>query len=232
MTERIGWGRPPRDPYDIIDYRERVTETGVDRIPVTVIDRVVETLQANAFIHDAAARSGLATETLRQWRRKGVEAQAALLSGKKKRSDLDTHTRRCVELASKMERAEADARVLLLGAITTMARGGLEQSRTVEKVDATTGDVLERTEERRKLLPDPRSITWLLSHRYPADFAPRIEVTGPDGGPVQVESARDRLMSAIEGVRGRKTIDVESRPRPGNGESGNGGQLPAGNPPG
>lgn len=232
MAERIGFGRPPRDPYDIIDYREVVRTSGVDRIPVRVIDRVVETLQANAFLHDAAARSGIAVETLRQWRRKGVEASTLILAGKKRRSDFDTHTKRCIELAAAMERAEADARLLLLGALTQMARGGLEQTRVVEKVDAESGNVLERTEEVRKLLPDPRSITWLLSHRYPGDFAPRIEITGPEGGPVQVESARDRLLTAIEGVRGRKIIEVTPRPL-GNGEShGNGGSLPPPDSPG
>src|SRR5262245_30573678 len=223
MAERLRPGYPARDPYDIIDYREVITAAGVDRIPVRVIDRVVETIQVNAFIHDAASRAGIATETLRQWRRRGVEASADLLEGRKRRSDLDTLTKRCVELAARMEKAEAEARVLLLGAITQLARGGMEQTRTVEKVDASTGDVLERVEERRKLLPDTRAITWLLANRYPADFVQRVEITGPEGGPVQVESARDRLMTAIEGVRERRPIDVASRPKLGNGETGNGG---------
>jgi hypothetical protein len=214
MAERIG--RPPRDPYDIIAYQVNPTEDGVDRIPVRVIDAIEQTLLSNGFMHDAAARAGLSTETLRKWRRKGVEAAGKLLAGKVRRSELDLHTRHCVELADRMDRAEAEARMALFSRVTALAQGGLQTTRIVERINASTGDVIERRVEVSEMLPDVRALTWLLSRRYPHDFPTRIEVTGPDGGPVQVTPARDRLMSAIEAVRERTNVqpvlDVESRP--------------------
>jgi hypothetical protein len=214
MAERIG--RPPRDPYDVIAYEELIREDGVDRIPVRVIDAIESTLRANGFMHDAAARAGLSTETLRQWRRKGVEAAGQLLAGKVRRSDLDVHTRRCVELADRMDRAEADARVALLGQVTALAQGGLTVSKIIERVNVSTDEILERRVEIATTLPDIRALTWLLSRRYPHDFPTRIEVTGPEGGPVQIQPVRDRLLAAVDAVRQRRNgddaIDVEHRP--------------------
>jgi hypothetical protein len=188
-----------------VDYRAVPQDDGtIVREPVTVIDRVEEALRQNGFIHDAAGRSGLAVETLRQWRAKGVRANADILAGRRRRADLDTHERRCAELATRMERAEADARLSLLAVTSALARGGLEVVHTTEKQNAG-GDVLEKVVRTSRSLPDSHAATWLLAHRYPADFAGRVEVTGPDRGPIEVAvSPVDQLLNAINAVRERR----------------------------
>ena len=203
-------GRIPRDPYEIIDYDEIIDDSGVEKRPVRLIDRVEDTLRANGFLHDAASRVGMDRDTLRRWREKGVKAKVDLLAGRKRRSDLDRHTKRCIELAERMERAEAEARLSLISTVTRLAEGGLMASRVVEKRDHK-GNITERVVETKEMLPDSRALTWLLSRRYPADFAGRVEITGEGGGPVEVEvSVRDRLIAAVAHVRERSVIDVPS----------------------
>jgi hypothetical protein len=211
-------GRAPKNPFEVIDYRVIETEAGPHREPVTAMDRIEETLRSNGFIHDAAARAGLATETLRTWRAKGVRAQAAVLNGRRRTRDLTVHEQRCVELARRMERAEADAKLALTALLTRASQGGLQQVRIIEQVDPDTGVVLSRRQETITLPRDIKAAMWLLSHRYPVDFAGRVVVTGPEGGPLQLDvSPKEQLAEAVS--RARERLDGEVGASSGNGEA-------------
>lgn len=84
-----------------------------------------------------------------------------------------------------------------------IAAGGLVIGKVIEEVDPTDLDehgkpkVLKRRMESSKALPSAESLRWELE-RLAKDvdgqriFAPRVEVTGADGGPVEVESREDR----------------------------------------
>jgi hypothetical protein len=119
------------------------------------------------------------------------------------------------------ERAEAEPRLTLLTVTSALARGGLEVVHTTEK-QTPQGQTLERVERRSRTLPDAHAATWLLSHRYPADFAGRVEVTGPNGGPLEVEvSPADQLLGAVAQVRERRAAAAEN--------GSNGARAPIGN---
>lgn len=206
MAERIGPGRPPRDPYDVIDYVTKVDDDGVERIPVRMLDRVVETLANNGFLHDAAARAGVSKETLRQWIRKGSEAKADLIAGRLRLSQLDIQTRRCIELADAVEYASATARTQMLQTMTAMAQGGLSRSKITERYDAE-GKVTERAETVETTLPDPRALAWILTHRYRDEFTAPAEHAGAGGAlTIDMQSPRDRLLSHIADVRSRRAL--------------------------
>ena len=207
-----------KDPYDIVDYRD---EDDGSKTPVRVVDRIVEAIGSNGFLHDAAARAGISVETLRRWRRKGVEAQIEILNGRARLSEYDTLTRRCIVLATEMERAESESRLALLTAATKLASGGLVERKTKQTINPKTETVTELVEEEKTLLPNAQMLQWLLLRRWPEEFAPqRVEVSGPDGGPVQVEvTARDKLILAVQGVRDRShALDVASTEVSSNGD--------------
>jgi hypothetical protein len=209
-------GRPPKNPFEVIDHELIDTPDGPVRQPVTAMDRIEQTLRANGFIHDAAARAGIATETLRAWRTKGVRANADLENGRRGRSDLSDHEARCVELARRMERAEADAKVALTALLTGAAQRGLQQVRIIETVNPDTGEVIARRRETITLPRDVKSAMWMLSHRY-KEFRGHIEVSGPGGGPLQVDVApKEALAEAVERAAERLGLPA------GNGRSGNG----------
>ena len=52
--------------------------------------------------------------------------------------------------------------------------------------------------------PDGHMVGWLLSHRWPSDFGrTKLEVTGQDGGPVQVDvtPAIDKITQHLADIR-------------------------------
>lgn len=84
-----------------------------------------------------------------------------------------------------------------------VASGGLVLGKIIEKVDPTRLDesgrplVLERRVEQARTLPDAAALRWELERLALGEdgeriFAPRLEVTGADGGPIEVESQDER----------------------------------------
>jgi len=155
---------------------------------VTIADRIEETLRQGGFLHDAAARAGMTVETLRTVRRKGVQLRAKVLADPEAWRAMSGAERSYAEMAERMERAEADARTALLALSQSLARGGRTRTETTRRVDRN-GRTLEVTEKVFTAEPDGRMIQWLLSHRWPEDFGrTRIEVSGPGGGAVEVDT--------------------------------------------
>jgi transposase-like protein len=229
---RAGAGRPPTNLRRVIATREAPDGSVVE---VTIIDRVEETLRQGAMVKDAAARVGVAVETLRRWQATGVRVRAALgerdADGNPKHdtADLSAHERNCVELANRMDAAEADTRTALLALTQQLARGGRQRVETIVKVNAA-GQELERVTKTSTTEPDIRAIQWMLSHRWRDDFGSRVEVTGADGGPVLVdaEPIADRLRADLAEVRAnraassRDVIEEQLAAAKGNGHSVNG----------
>jgi hypothetical protein len=200
---RPGAGGIPRDLSEPIDFRPvRQGDGSVVQQPLNVFDLVEEAIRAGGFLHDAAARVGITVETLREWRKQGVKANADVLNGRKRRAHLSRRQRQYAELAARIDRAEAEARLMLLGVGRKLAQGGIVQQEIVEKVTPTPGGgdvVVERTTRTSETIPDSRMITWLLAHRWPNDFHGRQELTGPNGGPITVDTApaKDKLRQLL-----------------------------------
>lgn len=197
-------GTRVRSLDSVIDHRQVQGPDGPITVEVTVIDRVVETLQAAGFLKDAAARVGVTVETLRNWRREGESALADITAGRRRRSDMNRHTKRCMELADRMATAEAEGRLGLLAVGQRLARGGHD---VVEKVETTVtaadGTITTTTTTRTSTAPpDFRAASWLLSHRWPDDYNRRtFEVTGKDGGPlVDIKSPLQQLEEELARV--------------------------------
>lgn len=201
-------GRPPKDPFEVIDR----SEAGA---PITAADKIVSTLEGNGFQHDAAARAGVTAETLRAWRTKGARAQGDLVNGRRQLGDLDDHEAACVELSRRMDRAEANAKAALLDLLTTAAVGGLQQVRITEQVDPETGAVLSRRIETVTLPADVRAAMWILSHCY-REFRGHVEVSGTIATVAVEVSAKDQLNEALDRAASRLGLGA------GNGQAGNG----------
>lgn len=185
---REGAGRKHQSLHDICDYRKLPSG---EQQPVTVMERLEEAIRAGGFLHDAAARVGITVETLRDWRKQGVKAARDVANGHRRRSELRKHEIEYAELAARLERAESDARLQLLAVGRNLALGGIETRKTVRRRTIPRrgqAAVIEETEETAATLPDGAMVRWLLSHRWPEDFAGRVELTGPHGGPMQVDT--------------------------------------------
>lgn len=223
---RPGAGKPPTRLTVPIDF-------DFDGKPVTIIERVEQALRAGAFLHDAAARIGYPVETLRGWRKVGQRTIREVVQGKRRNDELTEHERECAQLAARMERAESDAKLMLLGHLGRLAHGNVERVET--KVKVGPNGVAETTTTTMRGGPDGRALTWLLERRWPDDYGrSRLELTGPEGGPIVVEaqSAADRLRTLIADVRRSKAEtepDAMAAHSTGNGASPNGHEPPSAN---
>lgn len=233
-TGRPGWGghregagRHPTNLHQVIEtVPARETADGVEPArQLTVIDAIVDTIEGMGFLHDAAARVGVVVETVREWRKVGVRANADIHQKRRTWSKLSAHEQRCAELATRMAGADATARMRLLDIARGLAVGGAEVVETTTKaVQVNEGDPLitEITTRTSRTLPSPATVTWLLQHRWPADFArTRLEVSGPDGGaiPIDTTSARDRMRNALDELAANATGNGHTPVPAGNGHT-------------
>lgn len=212
--------RPTRDIYDIVGY----TSGGA---PIRVIDRAVDTIRIGGSVRDVADRCGLDQSVVREWLRRGTAVSADIFGGRRLMGDLTRHERKCFEFVQLTAQAEADGKAYLLGLAEQVARGGFVVETVTEKVDPTKlvdgkPVVLERTTKRTLAAPDGPMIRWRLAARWPAEFRNRVEITGAEGGPVQVDASPiiDRLLSELERIATNTAatddllgaIDVPSEP--------------------
>lgn len=196
MPARAGAGAPPTDLRQVIGNGPRGDET--------VIDRVEGVLRLGGFMKDAAARCGVSIETLRRWIALGNRCARELNDPDGRTlSRMKKHERDCVDLARRVEAAEADSRMGMLLLVHKEAVGGYEKVETVERVNAA-GQVVETTRKTSTAAPNGSMATWWLMHRHPEDFArTRVEVTGAGGGPVEVNVTNvvDKLKERLAEVR-------------------------------
>jgi len=202
----------------------------------TVIDVVVETMGMGGFLHDAAAKVGVSVETLRRWRQEGSKGLYEITEGTRRRSEMSRHVKLCMVLTARMDRAETDARMKLLGIADGLASGGLTRTEvtvktitpTVDKVAVADPVEVERVTRTIEEAPDGRMVQWLLAHRWPADFgSTRVEVTGADGGPIVIDAtpAIDKITQHLDAIRAARAETDPARltaALAGNGEGGNG----------
>lgn len=169
-------GRAPGRPTKIdqvIDHREVMDDQGVvtGTQPVTVADRIVEHLLRGSYLETAAAAAGVARETLNAWLRGAAEAGAALHRGDR----ITAAQRRLMEFSHAIDQAQAEA----------------------EQADLSRLDLLADGKDPAVAL---RAVQWRMERRRPKRWGPRaaLELTGPDGGAIQVDTADARTMIARE----------------------------------
>lgn len=202
MTAATGRGvsnlRQPKDMNEVVEIR--------DGVEVTLVDRVSETLRLGGFLGDAAARAGVDIETLRLWRKDGARISRDLLTGRKTRSKLRAYEERCVQFDHACNLAEAEARVMGLTLAHRLMRGGYERRTTRTKQEANKDGELVETEvvETTEVAePDGAMLRWWLSSRWPNDFSGRVELSGPrreDGtpGPIVISNPTTDLLEELE----------------------------------
>lgn len=192
-----GPGRPPRDLHEICGYTK-------DGKPVRVIDRAVECSRLGMSLSDTAARCGIDRSVIFEWERRGTVVSTEIYGGRRRVVDLTKHERKCFEFVQLTAQAEAEGVTYWLGLAEKLAAGGFVMETITEKVDATTGKVIERSTKRSAAAPDGPMIRWGLERRRPEQFGQRtaVELTGAGGGPVQIEATAviDLLLGELDRI--------------------------------
>jgi len=134
-----------------------------------VKEQILAAVSAGDSLKNAALAAGVSIETLMLWNLKGREDVKA------GRESIYT------EFLQEITRAKAKGRVNLIALVQKGARDITHEERTVEP----DGSVRTKT---RLMRGDWKAASWLLAVKYRAEFGKveRYEVTGADGGPLDV----------------------------------------------
>lgn len=175
----------PRHPTGRHHELDRVIQIRDGR-NVTAEEAAIERIAAGIPLIQAAGGLGIRMQTIHDWRRKGVRARARQIAGEVIESDDEL---RMISFADKCDEAEARAFSTEWIRHGTVAAGGLERV-TVTQRQVLDGDGKILTLQDRKtetMLPDAKAIQWRLGVRFGMVLRQQVEVTGADGGPVELE---------------------------------------------
>lgn len=136
-----------------------------------VIQTIARAMLAGSFFRDACRHAGIHEATAYRWLARADEPEPEPLDGERPvdyQSRMERWRLAC-EFRDATEKAEADAKIGALARIQKAGREGTWQA------DA-----------------------WYLERRYPAEYGRRsVEVSGPAGGPVQIDDGRTTIEALI-----------------------------------
>lgn len=199
-------GRPTKIDA-IVGHRDN--PTGGDPIPITVADRIVTGIQIGMYMEPAIAQAGVAKGTVYGWLHNAGLARIRTL-GNDDHPSLTDLERKSIAFSDAVDIANATWEASKLGALEQLERGGTINEIVTEKigVDADGEEhVIERTIRRETMLPDARVIMWRLTRRFPDRYHTRMELTGPDGGPLAL-TIEDRAAALSDTLERHLELDA------------------------
>lgn len=166
--------------------------------PITVADTIVRAVRAGNYIEAASAMAGVNKDTVYRWLREGARHRLAAEAT----DDPDTYLNNLgpndqgyVRFSDAVAQAQAEAEAEDVALLQSLARGGRTlEHRTVKTLaDGST----ESTVRSEVLPPDAATIRWRLERRFPDRWGrQRLEVTGAEGGPVELSIDEKRAAVA------------------------------------
>lgn len=206
---------PTITPHDLLARRPPGAPHALDRIvghnngiPVTAEERILDAIRFGNFIEAAAQVAQVDRVTLQGWLANGAAAHRKRADGKR----LTASEYRYAEFSSKLYEAEAEAEVREISGVYRVGVGGGQVTTTTTTTDpdgrrSTTVKVQE-------LPPNPSAMQWHAERRWASKWNRReqIEVSGPEGGPIRVESPLASLLSTLDAMERRSgSIEASSR---------------------
>lgn len=157
-----------------------------DGTRTTVATRILELVAQAVPLEHAAGAAGIHPGTLRDWLATGGKIAADLAARRRTRASLTPHELECWQFSADVTRVREGWIANTLVGLDEARRGGRTATKTVTKTNAG-GEVIEVVTTVEELLPNVHAATWLLERSLPKEFGRRaLEVTGADGGPVEV----------------------------------------------
>jgi hypothetical protein len=141
-----------------------------------------------------APYAGVSPRTYGTWLRVGEDALEDMAEGKQ----VTPHHAACARLLEAIREARATVAASRVKLVHEAAQGGQVVKETTRRWHDPTLGMVEET-DRQYSYGDWRAAAWLLSRGYPefASDAAKIEVSGPGGGPVQVEHDVTRVAARV-----------------------------------
>lgn len=178
---------------------DKIVATRDDGTNITAAQQVIDRVRLGLDYTEAADTAAISRTTLHSWRLAGARARATAATGAK----LNASDRRYVEFLNDLESAQAEAHRDRLELVRTGSQP-FTVTKVVERATVTTLPdgteqltVIERTTTTETKPGQWTAAAWWLERRMPALYARRLEVTGPEGGPIPVEQRAAELGASL-----------------------------------
>jgi hypothetical protein len=174
--------------------------------------RLLNAIRAGTPVGYAAEYAGVGQRTLFRYLARGEDADARAERGEPLTDDDEVMR----QIWQDVSRARADVAVRGVALIQRVASGGAVLKETTRRYrDPATGQVVTET-ERTFSPPDAKPIQWLLERTHRQEFGKTsaLEVTGADGGPVQVDNGDvvTTLAARLAALTAERRQEIEAAP--------------------
>jgi hypothetical protein len=178
--------------------RKRGRPKGSTRLHPGLILEVAALVRDKRTLESACVSSGIPMATYRKWKGRGMDALMVFDAT----GEIPEGEGIFVDFVLALERARAEAHAEVAGVANRLMLGG--EVASITRDYGEDGQVVSETITFTR--PDRQMVAWWLERSFPADYQRRVELSGPDGGPIPVEvevSARETLKRKMGEVAGR-----------------------------
>lgn len=177
----------------------RHRQEGDQQIPVTYGEAIIEHVAVGQPLERACLAAGVAASTRCSWQVRGTRARDAQARGE----EVPESEQPYLDFVDGLERARAQSELTRLANIRRAAQRQ-QVIRTTERSELRMVGgrevmvVVERTVVTEEKPGSWQADAWYLERQLPADYARRVEVSGPGGDPIPIESRATSLAEAAE----------------------------------
>lgn len=198
-------GRPPILD-EVIGSRavfDPTTKEVVGTEPLTRLEQIVGDVRVGLNAERASKRAGIHRDTFDDWERTAaaVRKRQAQLAVDQPDPELTPKERLACEFSDAVHDAEIEWQLQSEMLLQDLAQGGRRV--VITTVVEKDGQIIKQETKTSYTLPDAEVIKWRLKHRFPGEYADRLQVegTGEDGAiPVEVraQSLGESLAAFLE----------------------------------
>ena len=171
---------------------------------VTVRTTILEAIGNGVHGEVAAASAGISRAMFLGWLRDA----AKLASDGRPAHTMTRDEQALMRFASDYQQAEAAYEVRMNELLHKVSTGELVKSHTMVELDSG-GQVIRTINKTETMLPDARTILQRLQARFPARYRQGVEVTGAEGGPIEVSVRLSELVGQLAALKSGTVIDTE-----------------------
>lgn len=166
----------------------------------TVAEHLVEAIRGGNYIETAAAMTGVGKSTVYGWLKLGADASRKLDKG----LDITEHEAKCRAFSDAVVQAQAQSEALDVAMLGALGRGGRKVVHVTEKRDKNNR-VVEKVTRTETLPPSERALQWRLERRFPDRWGRKVELSGPNGGPIEIDQTpSERLLATLAALADRQ----------------------------